>query len=211
MKQYNYIYLITNQINDKIYIGKHSTDNIDDGYMGSGVVIKRAIKKYGEENFTKEYLVFCDTKEKLNWFEKFYIKKYKAKEVGYNLTDGGDGGNTMGGKHLSEERKQKITGVKNGMYGKKHTSESKLKMSEAKKGKPSHQKGKHLSEETKQKMRDNHADFKREKHPMFGKHISDEHKEKLKYPRSEETKQKMREAALKREAAKRQKNKENIL
>ena len=91
MKQYNYIYLITNKINGKIYIGKHSTDNLNDGYMGSGKLIKKAIQKYGIENFTKEYLAFCDTEEKLNWFEKFYIKKYKAREAGYNLTDGGEG------------------------------------------------------------------------------------------------------------------------
>lgn len=49
------------------------------------------------------------------------------------------------------------------------------------------------------------------KHPMYGRHLSEEHKAKLKQPRSEESKQKMREAALKREAAKRQKNKENNL
>ena len=203
MKQYNYIYLITNQVNNKIYVGKHSTNNLDDGYMGSGILIKKAITKYGIENFTKEYLAFCDTEEKLNWFEKFYIKKYKAREVGYNLTDGGDGS-----------------------LGRKHT------------------------EETKQKMRDNHADFKGEKHPMYGRHLSEEHKAKLKQslteetkqkmresalkrppfseeskqkmreaalkrekrpPFSEESKQKMRESALKREAAKRQKNKENNL
>ena len=203
MKQYNYIYKITNQVNGKIYIGKHSTDNLDDGYMGSGILIKKAITKYGIENFTKEYLAFCDNEDTLNYLEKFYIKKYKAREVGYNLTDGGDGS-----------------------LGRKHT------------------------EETKQKMRDNHADFKGEKHPMYGRHLSEEHKAKLKQsiteetkqkmresalkkppvseetrkklrdaalkrpkrpPFSEESKQKMREAALKREAAKRQKNKENNL
>ena len=91
MKKFNYIYLITNTLNNKIYVGKHSTDKLDDGYFGSGKLIKQAIKKYGIENFTKEYLAFCDTEDKLNWFEKFYIKKYKAREAGYNLTDGGDG------------------------------------------------------------------------------------------------------------------------
>lgn len=118
MKQYNYIYKITNQVNSKIYIGKHSTDNLDDGYMGSGILICKAENKYGIENFTKEYLAFCDTEDKLNWFEKFYIKKYKARDVGYNLTDGGEGGNTgiteEARKRLSESRK----GENNPMYGK---------------------------------------------------------------------------------------------
>ena len=75
MKQYNYIYLITNKINGKIYIGKHSTDNLNDGYMGSGLIIKRAIAKDGKDNFTKEYLAFCDSEDTLNYLEKFYIKK----------------------------------------------------------------------------------------------------------------------------------------
>ena len=88
MKKYNYIYKITNLLNNKIYIGKHSTNNINDGYMGSGKIIKQAIKKYGIENFIKEYLAFCDTESKLNWFEKFYIKKYDStnNDIGYNLT-----------------------------------------------------------------------------------------------------------------------------
>ena len=238
MKQYNYIYKITNQVNSKIYIGKHSTDNLDDGYMGSGILICKAENKYGIENFTKEYLAFCDTEEKLNWLEKFYIKKYKAREVGYNLTDGGDGGS--GYKHTDEYKKRMSAlykGSGNPMYGKnaedymtddakkekhrkvsesnkgKHfmSDEQKQKISHINKGRTSFWKDKHLPEETKQKMRDNHADFKGEKHPMYGKHLSEEHKEKLKYQRSEETKQKMREAALKREAVKRQKNKENNL
>ena len=180
MKQYNYIYKITNQVNDKIYIGKHSTDNLDDGYMGSGILICKAENKYGIENFTKEYLAFCDIEDKLNWFEKFYIKKYKAREVGYNLTDGGEGGNTG----ISEDGRRRLSknhkGINNPMYGKnsqdymtpeaikeknkkisesnkgKHfmTDERKQKISEMNKGKTSPMKDKHHTEETKQKMRD---------------------------------------------------------
>ena len=91
MKTYNYIYKITNNVNGKIYIGKHSTDKLNDYYMGSGVLLKKAKQKYGIENFTKEYLAFCDTEDMLNFLERFYIKKYKATEIGYNISDGGEG------------------------------------------------------------------------------------------------------------------------
>lgn len=110
MKQYNYIYKITNNINGKLYIGKHSTDKLNDGYIGSGIRLHQAYNKYGIENFTKEYLAFCDTEDKLNWLERFYIKKYNTynNEAGYNLTEGGNG-SPMKGKNLSEETKQKIS------------------------------------------------------------------------------------------------------
>ena len=175
MKRYNYIYKITNKINGKIYIGKHSTDKLNDGYMGSGKLILKAEQKYGLENFTKEYLAFCDTEETLNYLERFYIKKYKAREVGYNLTDGGEG--MLNPKlEIREKLSNAHKGEKNPMFGKPRSEESKRKMSISHKGEKNPNFGKPLSEETKRKLS---IAFTGEKNPMFGK------------PRSEETKRKI--------------------
>lgn len=119
-----YVYKIINLINNKIYIGisrKNSINSIN--YFGSGKAIKLAIKKYGKENFKKE-IIEEDTNFKysdLQRLEKYYIKKLNSKEkkIGYNISDGGDGN----------------FGEVNGMYGKKHSKESKLSISKTRKKK----------------------------------------------------------------------------
>ena len=72
MKYYG-IYKITNLVNGKMYIGQHVTSNLDDGYMGSGKIILCAIKKYGVENFRKEWLGFYEDKKELDYMERVFV------------------------------------------------------------------------------------------------------------------------------------------
>ena len=58
------IYKTTNLINSKIYVGQDSKNNYN--YLGSGIIIKKAIKKYGKENFKKEIIEYCNDKQKLD-------------------------------------------------------------------------------------------------------------------------------------------------
>lgn len=83
------IYKITNQINGKYYIGKHQTKNLDDGYMGSGKILKMAIAKYGIENFKKEILHVFDNEDDMNDKERELVV---VNESTYNLNEGGMGG-----------------------------------------------------------------------------------------------------------------------
>jgi hypothetical protein len=63
-KEFNFIYITTNLINGKQYIGDHSTNNLNDNYLGSGrPYLKRALSEYGKENFKREIIEFFDTKE----------------------------------------------------------------------------------------------------------------------------------------------------
>jgi len=83
------IYKIINKVNKKFYVGMHKTTNLDDGYMGSGKLIRAAIKKYGIESFTKEILHIFDNEEDMKNKEKELVI---LNEMSYNLCDGGHGG-----------------------------------------------------------------------------------------------------------------------
>lgn len=87
------IYETVNKINGQSYIGKHITDNPNDSYLGSGKYLKRAINKYGIENFEKRVLHIFDNKEDMDKKEaelvdEAYLKFCKT----YNLKQGGQGG-----------------------------------------------------------------------------------------------------------------------
>lgn len=96
---YYLIYKITNIINNKIYIGKHQTENKNDDYMGSGILLKRAMNLYGKKFFKKEILCECLNEEELNIKEIDFINEYNStnKNIGYNIALGGDGGNLKSG------------------------------------------------------------------------------------------------------------------
>jgi group I intron endonuclease len=134
-ERYGFIYITTNIINNKKYIGKceYKRKNGWKDYLGSGKLLKQAIKKYGIESFVREIIDEADNLEDLNFLERYYIEEYDAynnKEF-YNIACGGDGGNTRIG-YTEEEYKKYCDKFKkppeqNVMYGKCHTESSKIK------------------------------------------------------------------------------------
>lgn len=100
---YYTVYKTTNRINGKCYVGKHQTRNLDDGYMGSGKLIKLAIKKYGIENFDKEILYVFDTEEEMNAKEAEIVTEEFCK-TSYNLCLGGQGGFSYINANVPEAR-----------------------------------------------------------------------------------------------------------
>jgi len=84
------VYKITNLINDKEYIGIHKTDDVNDSYMGSGNLIKIAIKKYGKENFKKDILKTFDTEDEALQYERYLVNEEYVNNLNtYNIALGG--------------------------------------------------------------------------------------------------------------------------
>jgi hypothetical protein len=87
---FHVVYKTTNKINNKYYIGVHSTTNINDNYMGSGTALKLAIIKYGPENFIKEVIAIFDSREEALSLESKLVTEELILDKGcYNLTFGG--------------------------------------------------------------------------------------------------------------------------
>lgn len=164
------IYKITNKVNGKIYIGYTSLtverrweEHCNSAkYNTTNQVLHRAIRKYGAENFFLSELTRCTTKTLALDVERQMIKEYKTNMLvypsgnGYNMTDGGDGGN--GYKHTEET----IELLRENGKRYRHSEESKQKISMANRGKK-------LSNETKSKIGDAHR----------GKKLSEHHRQIL--------------------------------
>lgn len=112
-KKYHYCYITTNLINGKQYVGDHSTNNLDDGYLGSGTGLKLAIKKYGKEKFKKEILEFLDNKNDAFDAQIGFINEYDTLAPnGYNISP--HGGYGVNNSELNESTKKKLSELRMG-------------------------------------------------------------------------------------------------
>ena len=176
-KKHYLIYQITNLVNGKIYIGKHETTNIEDEYFGSGKYLKRAINKYGLENFVKTILFELQNEEEMNLLEKCVVtQEFCDREDTYNIMEGGDGGwnyvNNIG-RNIGF-RYANLHGLNNsGRKGKPQSEYQKKRCKEAialdrklhpekydQCGKNNPMYGKHHSIETKKKLSESHKGFR---------------------------------------------------
>lgn len=104
-----YIYLTTNEVNTKIYIGKRQKPYFETGYKGSGKRLKLAFNKHGKDKFHTMLIEKCSSVAELcesekKWIEHFKKRGYKL----YNIADGGLGGNNVLWNELSSERRAEI-------------------------------------------------------------------------------------------------------
>ena len=107
------VYKTVNLVNGKFYIGVHKTDNPYDDYLGSGKLIKSAIKKYGISNFKKEIIAIFDSKADAYQLESELLV---LGEASYNLKAGCYGGfdylNDGSPQHLERARRAASKGGK---------------------------------------------------------------------------------------------------
>jgi hypothetical protein len=152
------VYITTNLVNGKKYIGKHATSNLEDGYLGSGLVLSRAIQKYGRENFEKQILFVFDTEQEMNDKEAELVDiEIVLSEEYYNVSLGGAGGTIVltpdhplylsTCKKISEAQQSRSADMSRitsenhrlrrvGMYGKKQSDHQRAVVSNMMKGRP---------------------------------------------------------------------------
>lgn len=192
---FGFIYITTNLIDKKKYIGQKKitkNDNHWKTYLGSGHALKKAIAKYGKENFDRKIIDIAFGFEELNNLELFYTKIFNVvvDREWYNLCYGGGGTKGTAGVKRTEETKQKLReaklGEKNPNYNRVYSEEERQKLRDkmsgqgnpmyGRSGELSPNYGKIFSEETREKIRQATLG---EKNHNYGKHMPEEQKEKL--------------------------------
>ena len=152
------VFITTNMVNNKEYTGAHSTTDLEnDTYLGSGKLLKLAVKKYGKDKFIREILYEYDNAEQAYAKEKELVtKEYVDRQDTYNLKVGGEGGfdylnnnptmiakrkkgirkSVKEGRHIGWKQRWAdgtITGksgIENGFYGKNHSDKTRRKIKE---------------------------------------------------------------------------------
>lgn len=181
---YGFIYITTNMINGKKYIGQRRYYKGWEKYLGSGVNITRAIEKYGSENFKKDIIYIANSQKELNEKEIYFIEKYNALNNSnfYNIAKGGydnplEGkskkeielihkkiSKTLKGKVFTLEDKKKLQGIPKKFKSEEDRKKHKEKISKSVSGMKNGRYGTHikikLSQSTKEKIRKSHLGMK---------------------------------------------------
>jgi group I intron endonuclease len=183
-----YLYIITNVVNKKIYIGQTVSPKVrwsrhksDAKYNKGNLHLSNSIIKYGVQNFNFDIIAQCKTLEDSDETEKWLIKHHNAtnKDIGYNKSPGGQGKRPM-----SYETKQKLSASLKGkpshMKGKHHTKETKDLLSSLLKGRPGTMTGKHHTKETKDLLSEintgnkpDRANLEKRSKSMIGKNLGE--------------------------------------
>ena len=160
---HGFIYITTNMINGKKYIGQKvfDTNSMWKSYFGSGTYLKNAINKYGKENFCREIIAIVYSQEELNNLEIEFIKNHNAVESKdyYNISHGGESV-MFSRKHTDKTKQQMSISFKGRIYSEEHNikiSKSKIKSNfkhsmKSKQKMSDSQKGKKLPKEQKEKI-----------------------------------------------------------
>ena len=183
--KYGYLYITTNLIDGKKYVGvhKYNKNKLDESYKGSGKYLKRAIDKYGWDNFKTEIIEWFDTKEEMFEAEYNYIKDNNciSSNEYYNIHEGGHGGvsyinlpkeeydmviekisKSKGNRPRTPKELKQLDDLHKSMVGRHHSEESKQKSRQSNLGQK-------RSETAKLNMSKNHANVCGKNNPAYGR------------------------------------------
>lgn len=132
---YYFIYKTTNIVNQKIYIGMHRANILNDAYLGSGKLLLRAIKKYGKENFKREILfTFSNERDMVEKEMELVTEEFCRRNDTYNVMPGGNWGSkdrnnlSFEGRSHSNETK---THLRNISLGTKRSEDVRKRLSDS--------------------------------------------------------------------------------